>query len=204
MRLRIKQRYISYPGIKIPFESNWPDFWVNYRGALAPGDARFHYLGLALEKEALKMGVAGQSGFYLQTGRFLDDSQIYFMDYRHFLGNQTIFGNPARYRQSFFLLPYYDFSTTRPHAQAHWEHQFKGFLFDKIPLIRKLGLASVISAKALWIEAQAPYYEAAFGIDQLGIGLARFLRVDVAAAFRGDEFLDWGVVVGLNIPVNLN
>ncbi|MDV7398470.1 DUF5686 family protein, partial [Arthrospira platensis SPKY1] len=113
-------------------------------------------------------------------------------------------GNPARYRQSFFLLPYYDFSTTRPHAQAHWEHQFKGFLFDKIPLIRKLGLASVISAKALWIEGQAPYYEAAFGIDQLGIGLARFLRVDVAAAFRGDEFLDWGIVVGFMLPVNLN
>lgn len=204
LRLRLKQQYISYPGMKIITQTKYPDLWIRYRGALAPGDARFHYLSLALEKESIRMGVAGQSGFFLQAGRFLQSDQAYFMDYRHFTGNQTIIGNPAEYRRRFFLLPYYDFSTLRPHAEAHWEHKFQGYLLDKIPGIRKLGLASVLSAKALWIEGQTPYYEAAFGIDQIGFGLFRFLRVDVAAAFKGDEFLNWGVVMGFMLPVNVN
>lgn len=200
LRLRFRQQYISYPGIKIIIDSKYPDFWIRYRGGLAPGDARFHYLGLELEKESVKMGVAGQSGFMLQAGRFLSAEQLWFMDYRHFNGNQTIFGNPLEYRRRYLLLPYYDFSTTNPHAQAHWEHRFQGFLFDKIPGLRKLGLSEVISAKALWIEGNAPYWEAAFGIDQIGWGLFRLLRVDVAASFIGSEFERWGVVVGLKLP----
>lgn len=209
LRLRIKQQYLSYPGIKLTLDSKWPDIWVRYRTCMAPDSAgnngiRFHYLSLELEKEAIKMGVAGQSGFYLQTGRFLNNDLVYFMDYRHFNGNQTIFGNPQEYRHRFFLLPYYDYSTVRPHAQAHWEHQFQGYLLDKVPGIRKLGLSSVLSAKALWVEGRPIYWEAALGIDQIGWGLFRILRVDVAAAFSGKDFLDWGVVIGFKLPVNMD
>ena len=209
LRLRFSQQYLSYPGIKIPIDSKWPDLWIRYRAGLASKSlqgsvARFHYLSLELEKEAIKLGVAGQSGFYLQTGRFLNASQVYGMDYQHFNGNQTIFGNPLEYRHRFFLLPYYDYSTIRPHAQAHFEHQFQGYLLDKIPGIRKLGLSSVLSAKALWVEDRSVYWEAALGIDQIGWGLFRLLRVDVAAAFSGKEFLDWGVLVGFKLPVNVN
>jgi hypothetical protein len=198
------QRYISYPKNKFITGSKWPAFGVRYRAGLAPGDARFHYLSASIDKDNIEMGVWGRSAFLLQAGFFPSSAAAYFMDYRHFNGNQTIFGNPSNYNRTFFLLTYYDFSTLRPHAQAHYQHEFRGYLFDKIPGIRKLGLAEAVSAKALLIEGQDIYWEAAFGIDQIGIGIARFLRVDVAAAFHGAKFDRWGVVVGLNIPIDLN
>lgn len=204
LRLRLNQEYISYPKIKFVLESKWPDLWIRYRAGIAPGAARFHYLSLSLEKESFQMGVAGQSGFFLQAGRFFKAGKAFFMDYRHFNGNQTIFGNPLEYRHRFFLLPYYQYSTLAPHAQAHWEHQFQGFLFDKIPLIRKLGLSEVFSAKALWVEGRPLYWEAAIGVDQLGWGLFRLFRVDVAASFSGAGFEAWGVVLGVKLPGNLN
>jgi len=204
IRLRLKQQYITYPGIKFITESKWPDFLIGYKAGLSPGDARFHYLSLGLEKEAFALGVGGQTGFYLQAGFFPGTGNVFLMDYRHFNGNQTIFGNPLEYRRRFFLLPYYDYSTLKPHAQGHWEHQFLGALFDKVPGIRKLGLSEVISAKALWVEGKNLYWEAAFGIDQIGVGLFRLMRVDIAASFSGTEFNRWGVVVGLKLPSTMD
>ena len=57
------------------------------------------------------------------------------------------------------MLPYYEFSTTQPFVQVHYQHHFEGFLLDKIPLVRKAGLKSVLGASFLYTEEGKDYFE---------------------------------------------
>lgn len=97
--------------------------------------------------------------------------------------------------QTFALLNYYEFVTDQ-YATAHWEHHFNGKLLNQIPLLRELKLREVVflraAAGSLGLESrmrnhtgfplQAPdkniYYEYGFGIENIGVGNLRFLRID--------------------------
>lgn len=210
LRIRLGQKYLSYPDRKFILGSQWPNFWLHYRKGvpLGGGSAEladgpdYDYLSVQLEDEEVRLGLLGHLEFNVEAGMFLRKPQLYFMDFQHFNGNRTVLGNPFDYDRSFFLLPYYDYSTDRPNLQAHLQHHFDGFLLDRVPGIRRLGLTSVVGAKALVVEGMDPYWEVSFGIDRLGFGPLRFLRVDLAASFQGNTYDRLGVLIGLKLPTS--
>ena len=57
-----------------------------------------------------------------EAGKFVNNSQLQFMDFKHFNGNQTFIGAPQRYNYSFFMLPYYEFSTSESYLEIHFQH----------------------------------------------------------------------------------
>lgn len=198
VRLRVKQRYISYPKRKFILGSKWPDLELQYRKGL--GGIDFDFWSVGLVQEGWDLGVVGRLSARAETGGFWRRDRTEFMDLRHFHGNQTIFGRSALYQQQFFLLPYFERSTDRPYLEAHIQHAFEGFLFDKIPGLKKLGLTEVIGAKYLYTQDGGHYWEFHAGIDQIGINLFRFLRVDFVAALEGGKFRRFGIVIGTNLP----
>ena len=120
------------------------------------------------------------------------------MDYLHANGNQLNF-LPENTINSFNLLNYYAFSNNDKYAEAHVEHNFKGAILGKIPLINKLNFHLVGGAKALFSGQNKPYTEYSVGLDNVGFGKWRFLRIDyVRSNFNGvrnDGFL-FGVTLG--------
>ncbi len=109
---------------------------------------------------------------------------------------------------TFSLLNFYDF-VTDTYVSTHLEHHFNGFILNRIPLIRKLNLRSLLTFRAAYgtvsdgnralndgvvnnvgiqnIQYNAPnkvYYEYGFGFENIGYGNLRFLRVD--AIWRSD------------------
>ncbi len=96
---------------------------------------------------------------------------------------------------TFSQLDYYEFVTDE-YLSLVWEHHFNGWIFNKIPLLKKLKLREVafirgatgsISDESLEmnrssIQYLAPdqniYYEYGFGIENIGIGNIRPLRID--------------------------
>lgn len=96
---------------------------------------------------------------------------------------------------TFSLLNYYEFVTDE-YAVLHAEHHFNGKLLSYIPLIKKLKLREVafyrtaigslndasknINATNILLSApsQKPYYEYGFGIENIGFGNVRILRID--------------------------
>ena len=68
-------------------------------------------------------------------------------------------------------------------AEAHIEHHFGGFLFNKIPGIRTLKLDEVVGFHFLYTPARKQYF-------QLDIGFAnilKVLRVDFVAGFGAQK-----------------
>lgn len=210
LRIRLKQEYISLPDRKINLRSKWPTFWLRYRAGLPFGQPEdpfrsqvdYHRLSLELLQNEIQLGLYGRSEIRLEAGAFLRSEELYFMDFWHFNGNQTVLGNANNYLSSFMLLPYYTESTTDPYFTAHYQHFFQGFLLERIPGVRKLGFATVLGGRVLQIQDQAPYWELSLGLDQLGIGFFRFFRLDGVVSFSGNQYENWGLVLSSNLQLN--
>lgn len=97
-------------------------------------------------------------------------------------------------RNTFSLLNYYDF-VTDTYVSGHFEHHFNGFILNRIPLIKKLKLRSLITFRGAYgtiskeniainrsnIPYNVPkkmYYEYGFGIENIGYGNLRIFRID--------------------------
>jgi len=91
------------------------------------------------------------------------------------------------YLEVFGLLPYYEFSTNGKYLQGHLEHNFKGFLWQKLPLIKVLNLHTIVSLKTLYTQGRNPYKELAIGLGNIGIGKTKILRVDFFKSLRKQE-----------------
>ena len=114
------------------------------------------------------------------------------MDFKHFLGNQTIL-NTNEYLGSYRLLPYYEFSADRWYIESHIEHHFNGFLVNKIPLIKKLRLQEVIGGHLLMNNRLSKYYEINFGIENI----LNALRIDYVLSYGINNEVNSGFTIGV-------
>ncbi len=196
VRINFRQKYISRPNAKINLDSPYPTLSLHYRRGI-PGIfssvTSYDFLRVGLDKE-ISLGLAGESRFDISYGTFLTDKHVPLPDYRHFTGNQTIIANGRS--DAFFLLPYYDYSTTGNYWEGHYEHHFNGFIFNKVPLLKRLRWQEVAGLHLLRTPQLGTYLEVTAGIDQiLRIGkVLRVGRLDFAAAFNGGRRVRTGLL----------
>lgn len=199
-RFRFEQKYFTYPKRKYIIGSRFPDFWIHFRkGVSAMGsDVDYDFVKINIEDE-ITLGLVGRSEFNIEGGKFFTKKSLHFIDFQHFNGNQIGVYNPSKALSSFLLLPYYEFSTTDPYVQIHYQHHFEGFLLDKLPLIRKLGLKTVLGASFLYTENFRDYFEVSFGLDNLGFGIVKLFRIDGVVSFKNGNYQTIGFRLGVNM-----
>ncbi len=204
LRIRFGEKYVSYPKRRFYTSSNSPDIWIKYKKAigLQGAETNYDYLSLQITKEDISLGVAGLFSYNIEGGWFIQKTnEMQFMDYHHFSGNQTIISAPAGFLNSFQLLPYYEYSTNTHFAAAHLEHKFNGFLWNKIPGLKKLGFEVVAGGHFLYTPEQKPYAEFNIGLDRIGWKLFRVLRADFVMGYRPNEALRVGGVLTFNFSL---
>ncbi len=184
------QKYSTYPDYKEIEGSDYPTFSILYKKALKIGQNSVDYdaIQLKIEKENIRMGIAGYSEIKAQYGSFLSKNAIQFIDYNHFNGNQTIFSTNINFMNGFLSLPYYQYSNPNSYFMAHWQHHLEGFIFDKIPLVRKLGFKEIVRVAYLNTPDLKNYVEMGFGIDNIGWGIFRFIRTDMNWTYLNGNF----------------
>lgn len=198
-QIKFKQEYISLPDEKFNIFSNkYPVLNVVYTNGFGASDKKFNYqlAEIAIDHD-ISLGNKGTFSYYAKGGSFLSKDELSFVDFKHFDGNQTHVNLNVNYLKSFGLMPYYDFSTDDNFAEVHAQHQFKGYLLRQIPLLNKLRFQMVIGAKALFTADNKPYSEYSIGLDNIGIGKIRFLRVDYIRSYFGGKSND-GILIGLS------
>lgn len=145
------------------------------------------------------IGVRGNLTYALRGGLFLNNNQLYFMDYKHFLGNRTPFSTTDPVG-SFRLLDYYAYSTSDRYFAGNVHYHFRKFLVTTIPLVRLAGIRENVFVNYLATPTSRNYTEVGYGID----GILRLFRLEVTAAFRDGHYSNYGFRVGIATSLTRN
>ncbi len=198
-RIRFGQNYFSYPGSKVNITDNkYPTVFLTYKKGFGSSNPEYHFNQLqARITQNFNISNKGNFAYNLKAGDFFDSEEAAFMDYHHFNGNQTHVG-PSNYLNKFNNLAYYTYSTNHAYAEVHAEHNFNGYIMNKIPLLKKLNFNLILGAHVLSAENQQPYQEYTIGLSNIGWGKFRILRVDYLRSYKSG-FINDILVFGITL-----
>ena len=191
-------KYSSRPDGKFNIRNEkYPTLYLGFEKGFASNEKKyeFEHLNTRLTYD-LVLGNKGLLGLNLKAGKFFNAENIAFMDYKHFNGNQTHIGQSERYLNVFNLLPYYSNSTNNSYFELHSEYNDKGYIMNKIPLLNKLKSTLNLGFHSLSTPSNKPYNEVTVGLDNLGFGKFKILRVDYIRSYQSG-FQGDGIVFGL-------
>lgn len=192
IRYVFKQKYSTAPNIKTVMGSKFPAFVLNYKkGINAFGsDVDYDLLTICIE-HSLDLKRIGRSTYSITAGSFLNNRKMYFMDWYHFNGNQTLYSGFGL--SDFQLLEYYATSTNKQFIEGHLEHNFLGLILNQIPLIKKLKLQEVGKLSVLTSDGKNTYGELSIGVQRLGF------RVDFVTGFSNQSKISSGIRIGIQL-----
>ncbi|SFG67033.1 DUF5686 and carboxypeptidase regulatory-like domain-containing protein [Pedobacter insulae] len=190
----IGQRYTTTPYAKRYEESRYPRFLLNYRKGFKDvlgSDVDYDFLSFEVYQERIRTGLVGYTSFVIGTGKFLNNNALFYPDRKHFRGNNsTVF--PPNLRK-FRYLDFYQYSTNRHYIELHLEHNFAGFILNKVPLLRKLKLEEIVGFNYLNQPDKRNYKEFYFGVERFGFGLS------YGYAFDGRKNVDQGFRIAYSL-----
>ena len=192
MRPWIKYRIRN--GYKQRVDGSSPSFSLEYKKGfknIGGSDVDFDLLDVGV-RYGFKLGIRGRLDANVHAGAFLNNRSLYFMDYRHFLGNRTpiITSDPDG---SFRLLDYYSNSTSDKYLSAIVHYHFRKFLLSSIPKLRLLGVQENIFGAVLTTPESGTYNEVGYSID----GILRIFRIEAAASFQNGNYNNYGFRIGI-------
>jgi hypothetical protein len=197
--IRFGSKYISYPKSRFTVTNDkFPKLTLGYRKTFGSENSNLHsdFIFSRLQQN-ISLANIGTFEYNARAGLFVDKKDIPFMDFYHPLANEIDIA-PANRLSSFSIMPYYQFSTNDRYAELHAQHNFEGFILNKIPLLNKLNFHTVIGAKSYFSGGRKPYSEYSIGLDNIGWGKWRFLRVDfVQSRYNGQK--ENGILFGINL-----
>jgi hypothetical protein len=199
-RFNFGQKYISRPNAKLNMSNDdYPSLTVFYEKAMAgtTKNLNYDYFGASIDYYKT-IGNKGDFGLKVKAGKFVNAENISFIDYKHFNGNLTHLITSNSTLNAFNLLPYYSHSTNDAYIETHLEHNFKGYIMNKIPLLNKLQWNLIGGFHQINIPNFKPYQEVVIGFDNIGWGKFRFLRIDYVRSYQ-NGFQGDGVMFGFKM-----
>jgi hypothetical protein len=188
-------------GEKHEIRNSSPTFTLDYRKGfdnVLGSDVNFDQMEVGVKHE-VKIGVRGNLDFDLKAGAFLNASKMFFMDYKHFLGNRTPFSTTDPVG-SFRLLDYYAFSTNDKYFSANLHYHFRRFLLTSLAYVRLAGIRENIFLNYLATPTSKNYTEVGYSID----GILRIFRLEAAASFYNGQYKDYGFRIGIATTLMTN
>jgi hypothetical protein len=168
--------------------SKYPELYITYREAVpikGVSDQNFIMLEAQLKGD-IPLKILGTTFYRFGGGGFPLAKAIDYPDYKSFSGNFLNLGGTDLL--GFYLIQYYRNTTDQYFAEAHIEHHFGGFLFNKIPGIRKLKLDEVVGFHFLYTPVRGAYYQVNAGLANI----LKIIRVDFVAGFDDNLIHEFG------------
>ena len=176
-------------------EEDFPGLFLNYSlGIKDVLNSDFEYKKIQFfYNQPFLIGGFGKANASIEAGKIFGEVPLGLLSVVP--GNQTYFA----LFNTFPLLNFYEF-VTDTYVAVHFEHNFNGRLFSRIPLIRDLNLREIIGIRGVWGEISEenknldasglpliapdnhPYYEYSVGVGNI----FKFIRID--AHYRGNYF----------------
>lgn len=179
----LKPIYYSSPTFLLTYISGWN---------ILESEIQYDQLEIGVE-HTFELPASRYIDIKLEGGKFLNKKKMYFPDYKHFMGNESLLalldlvGN-------FRLLHYYSLSTNDEYATAFVHYHFRKLLLTQLLPLRILGLKENIFINYLYTPHSENYTEIGYGLDNI----FRFFRVEAIANFKAAEFSTFGIRIGIS------
>jgi hypothetical protein len=198
--IRFGQKYLSYPDSKFNLDnSKYPKLNFSFEKGFGATNSTYNYDHLSVNiSQNFSLENKGNFSYNLFGGTFFGAESVAFMDAKHINGNQTHVNLNDTYLSSFKNVGYYDFSTSENYLEYHFEHDFKGYLLGRIPLINKLNYNLILGVHGVTSNNQKPYNEFSVGVNNIGWKKYRFLRVDYVRSYHSG-FVNDGILFGISL-----
>lgn len=168
--IRFKQKYYMKNDRKVILGSKYPQLRIRYKLGVPEvlgSDVSFQFLELRVFDD-FRVGALGTSKYNVLAGTFIRPRGTRYVDYKFFRGSDRFFySNPLF---SFQLLGP-SINTKEPYLQGHYIHHFNGAIMDKIPLLNRMRLRTVVGASTL-MELSNEFLHA-----EAYVGLSRAFRI---------------------------
>ncbi len=166
LEVAFAQKYEDYPNERFAYESKYPGLRINYRkGISGVFSSEPDYDLLRLEVfDDMNFRLLGVSSYNIGIGAFLRDNKVPFVDVFHFDVAGPLFTAP--YVSGFQLMDQYVFSGSNSYLKAHYEHNFEGFIWNKLPILRRLK-CSVTTGVNYFYTDKDDFLEWHIGIDKI-------------------------------------
>ena len=197
LNITFGNKYIERPTGKQTITNNrYPSLFLQYENAFASSLKNYNYQNI---KATIKynLNLENYGKLYSNTSWFgfiNQNKNLLFIDYHHFNGNQTYIYNNNLVNNQFFLLPYYSHSTQKNALNSHIAYNDKGFIINKIPLLKHTQWNIIANFNILSSYNKATYYEYAVGFDNLGFGKFRLFKLQ----YTTNTMYDHGIMFGIN------
>ncbi|WP_316746647.1 DUF5686 and carboxypeptidase regulatory-like domain-containing protein [Pedobacter gandavensis] len=181
------QNYMTMPDQKIYLPSKYPSISLSYKKGIKgvmSSDVDYDLITAEIFQDRISSGLWGYTTIVIGAGKFLNNKQIYYPEFKHFRGNNSLFGLPNI--RKFLFLDFYLFSTDREYFEAHFEHNFSGRFSSKIPILRKLKLEELVGVSYLSQPLKRNYTEFYFGLQRL------IFRAAYGFAYDGNKRINHG------------
>jgi hypothetical protein len=197
--IRFGEKFMSYPDMKFNISNDdYPKLSFNYQKGFNASESAYNFDHLTARLwQDININTTGIFKYNFVGGTFFGNKNLAFTDYKHFNGNLTHVNTKGNYLSSFKNLGYYDYSTSNDYFEYHAEHDFKGYILGKIPLINKLNYNLILGVHGIATKSQSPYKEFNIGLGNLGWKKYRFLRLDYVRSYANGA-VDEALMFGLN------
>lgn len=183
----IGQKYITRPDAKVYTESKYPRLSLRYKkgiNGIFGSDTDYDLLTFEAYQERVGLGLFGYTSFVIGAGKFLNNNKLFYPEFKHFSANRALLFPPNL--RKFRFLDFYRYSANEHYLEAHLEHNFAGFILNKVPILRKLKLEEVIGVNYLTQPQKRDYTEFYFGVQRLAFGIS------YGFAYDGNRKVDEG------------
>lgn len=192
------QKYQTFPNYKIRLNGKAPSINLAITKTIAIDNNHTDFLRvkMSIVDNYFPMKIFGYMKYRIEGGTFIQDDRSAFVDQFHFRSNNSlaIFASP--YLENFKLIDGYLLSN-KEYGALWLEHHFDGYVFDKIPILNKLGITGIINYSAL-INKEITYMEPGFGIEGIRIGAIDIMRLDYFVGIKNGEVSAKGFKIGLS------
>lgn len=187
-------KYRMRDGYKEAINKSTPTFTLLYRKGvnnLLGSDVDYD-LADAGVRHSFEWGIRSKIDVRMNAGMFLNSRSVYFPDFKHFPGNQTLFAtnDPV---ENFRLLDYYFYSTSDAYFTTFIHNQWRKLAVTQLSFVRMLGIKENLFVNYLGTPTSNHYTEVGYGLDYI----FRVFRLEAIAAFEDGQYQHWGVRIGI-------
>jgi hypothetical protein len=189
-------RYRIRDHVKMYAERKYPTYSLEYAGAFSGvfgSDSRFDLVKLGIHQK-IGFGISDHFSYSVNTGWFINNRKVYFEDFQHFNTQPTSFMFSAS-GNSFRLLPFYEYSTSKQFLESHVNWQARRMILKLLPVIKNLSASENLFVNFISTPELKNYVETGYGLSNLFL----LLNVEAVAGFENGKYRSAGIKVSLNL-----